>query len=291
MKLPRYGCSRFGLRPRPGCSNGHHQPKQEWHDQRPDSEGAPPSRNYDSTFLNGCPSQSKILLVERDAQIRGLVRFGLEQQGFHVLEASTGREGIEIALHDQLGAVLLDMGVTDVDGLEVIERLREVGHIPILALSGRTGSSSAISALDHGANDYIARPFSVEELAARLRAAQRFVPPPAPEIFRSGSFSLDLTRRTVKVGTRTVNLSATEYSLLQLFVRHAGRVVTHAQILGAVWGSEMLDKVNNLRVYMRALRKKLECPPESDLFVTERGVGYRLVVREPSSECRELEPD
>src|SRR5579862_1567073 len=290
MKPPRYRCRGFGLRPHLGCSNGHQEADRELSGQNRHSEGPPPSLNYDSNVLDGSQSRSKILLVEHDSEIRGLVRFGLEQQGFNVLEASTGSEGIEIALRQQAGAVLLDMGVIDVDGLEVIERLRAASHIPILALSGRTGSSSAISALDHGANDYIARPFSVEELAARLRAAQRYAPPPAPEVFHSGSFSLDPTRRMVRVGTRAVKLSVTEYSLLRLFVRHAGIVVTHAQILRSIWGSEMLDKVSYLRVYMLALRKKLECPPEPDLFVTERGVGYRLVVRALSSECRELEP-
>jgi two-component system KDP operon response regulator KdpE len=290
MMLPRYRCRGFGLRRRPGCSNGHHEPDQEWSAQNRHPEGAPPSLNSDSKLLD-CPALSKILLIEHDSEIRGLVRFGLEKQGFHVLEASTGSEGIEIALRDQADAVLLDMGVTDVDGLEVIERVRGESRIPILALSGRAGSSSAIKALDRGANDYIARPFSVEELAARLRAAQRCLPPPAPKIFHSGSFSLDLMRRTVTVGNSVVNLSATEYSLLQLFVRHAGLVITHTQILRAVWGSDMLDKVNYLRVYMLALRRKLACPSEPDLFVTERGVGYRLVVREPSSEGRELEPN
>jgi two-component system KDP operon response regulator KdpE len=204
----------------------------------------------------------------------------LEQQGFDVLEASTGGEGIETALRCRPSAILLDMGVTDADGLAVIQRLREWSRIPILALSGRPDGPGVISALDHGANDYLPRPFSVEELAARLRAAQRFAPPPAPEIFQSGSFSLDLTNRTVKVGSMAVSLSATEYSLLHLFVRNAGKLLTHTQILGEVWGSEMLDKVNYLRVYILALRKKLETPPEPDLFVTERSVGYRLVIRE-----------
>ncbi len=227
-------------------------------------------------------------MIEHDAEIRGLVRYGLEQQGFDVLEASSGSEGIEMAIRSRVGAVLLDMDVADADGLAVIRRFRERSRIPILALAGQATSGSAISALDHGANDYIAKPFNLEELAARLRAAQRSSTPSAPDIFHSGSFSMDLKKRVVKVGDRAVNLSATEYSLLQLLVRHAGTLLTHAQILRAIWGSKMLDKVSCLRVYIPALRKKLETPPEPDLFVTERAIGYRLVIREPCSQCDEF---
>jgi two-component system KDP operon response regulator KdpE len=291
MKLPRSRCRGLDLPQHSGSANGHHGSEPEWIGSIPRSETAPASLRYTPAFLTGGQFSGKILLVDHDAEIRGLVRFGLEQQGFDVLEASTANECIEMAIGRRPGAILLDMGVTDSDGLEVVKRLREWSHIPILALSGRNASSSAISALDTGANDYITRPFNVEELAARLRAALRCAPPPTPEIFRSGSLSVDLTNRTVKVGSRTVGLSVTEYSLLRLFVRHAGRLLTHAQILREVWGSELVDKVEYLRVYLLALRRKLKIPSEPDLFLTERGVGYKLMVREPSGECRELEPD
>jgi two-component system KDP operon response regulator KdpE len=226
------------------------------------------------------PSSNAVLLIVDDLEVRGLLRFGLRQQGFALREASTGAEGIEFAGTTRIGSVLLDMDVDDPDGLEVIKKLRELTQIPILALAGRVNRVGAVDALNHGANDFISRPLDIEELSARLRAAGRYGPPPPPEIFRSGSLIVDLTRRIVKVGERIVSLTATEYSLLHLFIRHAGMVLTHTQILREVWGSEMVNKVNYLRVYLLALRRKLENPPEPDLLLTERSVGYRLVLRE-----------
>ncbi len=223
-------------------------------------------------------SQPPVLLIEHDPEIRGLIKFGLEQQGFEILEAATAKEGIKLALRLRPGVVLLDMDIPDGGGLAAIMRFREWSEISILALSGRTDDPGPIRALDQGAIDYIARPFKMAELSARLRAVQRRLPPPPPDVFQSGSLTVDLTSRIVKVGSLPVNLSATEYSLLQLFVRNAGRVLTHAHILREVWGSEMLDKVTYLRVYLQRLRKKLENPPGPELFVTERSVGYRLAV-------------
>ena len=221
-----------------------------------------------------------MLLIAPDGELRSLVREGLEDQGFKVFEASGGREGIETAIRDRPRAVLLDMDVEGPDAMEVIKRLREWSHIPILALSSRAEASEAIAVLDQGANDYIPKPFSLGEVSARLRAAQRFAPPCPPEVFKSGSLTVDLTNRTVQIGKRVVNLSATEYSLLNLFVRHAGKVLTHAQILSEVWGSEMRNRVNYLRVYLRFLRKKLENPFEPSLFITRRAVGYGIAIRE-----------
>lgn len=231
-------------------------------------------------YYNATPSSEAVLLILNDPEIRGLLRFGLKQQGFCLLEASRGAEGIEMAGSIQPGSVLLDLDVEDPDGPGVIKKLREFTHIPILALAGRINQAGAVDVLDGGASDFISRPFNIEELSARLRAARRYAPLPPPEIFRSGSLIVDLTRRIVKVGERIVNLSATEYSLLHLFIRHAGLVLTHAQILREIWGSQALDKLACLRVYLLALRKKLENPPEPTLFLTEQGVGYRLAIRE-----------
>ena len=223
---------------------------------------------------------STVLIIAPDAELRTLVRVGLEERGVKVLEADSGTKGIEAAIRERPRAVLLDMDVEGPGGMEVIERLREWSQIPILALSGRAEASEAVRVLDHGANDYIAKPFNLEEVSARLRAAQRFAPPCPPEIFKSGSLRVNLTNRTVQVGNSAVNLSATEYSLLRLFVRHAGKVLTHAHILSEVWGSEMRNQVNYLRVYLRFLRKKLENPFEPSLFITQRAVGYGIAIRE-----------
>jgi len=217
----------------------------------------------------------------QDTEIRGLLGFALKQQGFQIIEASNAAEGIGIVQNGGAGSVLLDMDDTNSSGLAAIKKLREVSQVPILALAGRTDATGVVEALDQGANDFIARPFNIEEISARLRVTRRSTRAPAPEVFRSGSLLVDLTRRIVRVGERIVKLTATEYSLLRLFVRHAGLVLTHDQILREVWGSEMLGRLDYLRVYLRALRKKLENPLEPDLFLTERAIGYRLVIREP----------
>ncbi len=250
---------------------------------RADSEPdlAPSALNSAPSLCDASASSNAVLLIVDDLEIRGLLRFGLKQQGFALREASTAGEGIQFAATTRLGSVLVDMDVDDPDGLEVIKKLRELTRIPILALAGRVNRVGAVEALNHGANDFITRPLNIEELSARLRAAGRYGPPPAPEIFRSGSLIVDLTRRIVKVGERIVRLTAIEYSLLNLFIRNAGIVLTHTQILREVWGSEMLHKVNYLRVYLLALRRKLEDPSEPELLLTERSVGYRLVIREP----------
>jgi two-component system KDP operon response regulator KdpE len=282
MTIPEY--PRRGLDlldSRHGQSNGHPVPTLRIAPIHEQAGLSCPSFTNVVRVLNHPPPPNPVLLIMADAEIRGLLRNGLEWQGFHLLEAATGREGIALAQQHRLGAVLIDLDIIDGGVLGVISELRELSRIPILALAGRVNRVGAVDALDHGASDFLARPLNLEELSARLRAFQRDSPPPSPEIFQSGSLSVDLARRIVRVEGRLVRLSATEFSLLRLFVRHAGAALTHAQILQEVWGSEMLDKKSYLRVYLNALRAKLENPPEPALFQTEPAVGYRLVVREP----------
>ena len=226
-------------------------------------------------------SPSAVLIIVHDPEMRRLLGAGLERHGFPLLQAGSATEGMEAVRHCRPGAILVDMDIPDADPLEMIQRLREWNSTPILALEGRSSSAGAIEALDQGANDYISNDCPIDELSARLRAAYRYAPPAAPEVFQSGNLSVDLIMRTVKVGERRVYLTATEYSLLHLFVRHAGKVVTQAQILREVWGLQELSKGIYIRVYMRALRKKLENPAEPALFVCEPAVGYRLMLREP----------
>ena len=220
-------------------------------------------------------------MVEPDVEIRGLLAFGLRQKGFEVLEASTGREALDLVARCRPRTVVLDMDVSDLYSLGLIAQFQQITPSPILALAGRSGRIGAVAALEQGACDYMARPVDVEELAARLRVAERFAPPPLPEIFESGSLMVDLALRSVRVADRPVSLTTTEYSLLQLFIRHAGQTLTYAQILRGVWGTETPSKAGYVRVYLTALRRKLSNPPEPDLFVTVREVGYRLIVREP----------
>jgi two-component system KDP operon response regulator KdpE len=240
------------------------------------NETVEPARNTGAAIID---ITETILLIEPDAEVRLGMRRELEKLGFEVLDARSGSEAIETAIRCRPKAVLLDMNVADPDGLTIIQRLREWTNMPILALSAKNDASEAVSVLDHGANDYISKPFRLEVLLARLRAAQRFAPPAPPQLFRSGSLTVDLTNRTVQVASYPVNLSATEYSLLRLFVQHAGKVLTHAHILSEVWGLEMRNQVNYLRVYLRFLRKKLENPCEPSLFITRRAVGYGIAIR------------
>ena len=224
--------------------------------------------------------KNTVLLVDDEPQIRRLLRACLERNEYQVIEAATGDAGIQEAIRVQPDAVLLDLGLPDIDGLTVLKRLREWSQVPVLVVSVRGQEEDKITALDNGANDYITKPFSTGELLARLRAAQRSNPSPAQtEVFRSGHLKVDLATRTVKVKAKPVKLTATEYALLRLFVQHAGKVLTHGQILREIWGTDDPEKTGYLRVYMAYLREKLEAKPaEPELLVTEPGVGYRLVV-------------
>jgi two-component system KDP operon response regulator KdpE len=175
------------------------------------------------------------------------------------------------------------LGLPDLDGLTVLKRLREWSRVPIVVLSVRDREEDKIAALDNGADDYVTKPFSTGELLARLRVAQRHAQP-APEVsvFRAGALEVDLAARVVKLQGLEVKLTATEYALLRLFVQHAGKVLTHRQILREVWGPNAVEQTHYLRVYVAHLREKLESEPARPrLIVTEPGVGYRLLDRNP----------
>ena len=226
--------------------------------------------------------KSMVLVIDDEIQIRRLLRACLEISGYDVVEAATGQSGLEEAVRRQPDLILLDMGLPDMEGLAVLKRLREWSQAPILIVSVRRLEEEKIAALDNGANDYLTKPFGTGELLARLRVLQRAAHPrPAMEVFHSGPLSVDLTTRTVKVKGRPVRLTATEYSLLLLFVQHAGKVLTHGQLLREIWGVQEAEKTGPLRVYVGYLREKLESnPTKPELLVTEPGVGYRLVLRD-----------
>ena len=227
--------------------------------------------------------KSKIVLViDDEAQIRRLLRVCLERNGYQVVEAATGEQGISEAISHQPDLVLLDLGLPDTDGTTVLRRIREWSKVPILVVSVRDREDDKIKALDNGANDYITKPFSTGELLARLRVAQRYLQEPANRtIFTSGDLQVDLAARAVKVRGRTVRLTATEYSLLHLFIQHAGKVLTHAQLLREIWDSHEEQKTGPLRVYVGYLREKLEIDSAKPrLLLTEPGVGYRLALLE-----------
>ena len=222
-----------------------------------------------------------ILVIDDEVQIRRLLRVCLEMNSYEVVEAASGEAGLAEAIRCQPDIVLLDMGLPDIPGLAVLKRLREWSQAPVLVVSVRYREDDKIAALDNGANDYITKPFGTGELLARLRVILRSAQPqPKTEVFHSGPLSVDLTTRTVKVNDRMVKLTATEYSLLLMFVRHAGKVLTHGQLLREIWDMKEADKTGPLRVYVGYLREKLEAnPAKPELLITEPGVGYRLVVQ------------
>ena len=230
--------------------------------------------------MNEPAANKTVLVIDDEIQMRRLLRACLERNGYDVVEAATGDAGLDEAVRCQPSAVLLDLGLPDMDGQAVLKRLREWSQVPVLVVSVRGHEEDKITALDNGANDYVTKPFSTGELLARLRVAQRSALSPAtPEVFQSGPLRVDLTTRTVKVSGGKVRLSATEYSLLHQFVKHAGKVLTHGQLLREVWGTNDVEKTGHLRVYMAYLREKLEAnPAEPELLITEPGIGYRLVV-------------
>jgi len=228
------------------------------------------------------PLKSTALVIDDELQMRRLLRVCLEANGYRVLEAATGMEGIAEAAQHPPDVVILDLGLPDMEGVAVLKRLREWSRVPVVVLSVLDREEDKIAALDNGADDYVTKPFSSGELLARLRVAQRHAAPSSETtVFRSGQLEVDLAARVVKLKNKEVKLTATEYSLLRLFVQHAGKVLTHRQILRDVWGPNYVEQTHYLRVYLAHLREKLEAnPAQPELLITEPGVGYRLVCKE-----------
>ncbi|MGH7264085.1 MAG: response regulator [Candidatus Rokuibacteriota bacterium] len=223
-----------------------------------------------------------VVLIEDEPQIRRFLRPTLLGEGYRVVEAASGEDGVLQAATRQPDLVILDLGLPDVDGLEVIRRLREWTGVPILVLSARGQERDKIGALDAGADDYVAKPFAVGELLARMRVALRHAArsarEPVDSTFVVGQVRVDLGRRRVFVAETEVHLTRTEYKLLTTLIRHAGRVLTHRQLLQEVWGPGHAEETHYLRVYMGQLRHKLEADPARPRFLlTEPGVGYRLL--------------
>ncbi len=228
----------------------------------------------------------KILVIDDEIQIRRFLRISLEPQGYAFLEASTGREGLVMAAMHRPDVIILDLGLPDDDGLNVLRRLREWASVPVLVLSVRSSEEDKIALLDAGADDYLTKPFSAGELIARIRVTLRHAAPSAQEgVFQSGPLEVDLPTRSVRVKGKPVKLTATEYDLLRLFVRHAGLVLTHQQILREIWGTSSGDEMQYLRVYVSQLRHKIEPDPSlPQLLITESGVGYRLQILEKTGD-------
>ena len=219
----------------------------------------------------------RVLVVDDEPPIRKLLRMGLSTQGYDILDAPSGKAALEL-IGEKPDLVILDLGLPDIEGLELLRRIRERNEgVPIVVLSSRGEEAAKVQALDLGADDYVTKPFGMDELLARIRAALRHQLQVHGErpIFRVGELSVDLVRRIVKVGDREVKLSPKEYDLLRVLVQHAGKVLTHKFLLGELWDN--LTDAQYLRVYVRQLRQKIESDPERPHYIlTETGIGYRL---------------
>jgi len=222
-----------------------------------------------------------IVLIEDDAKIRRFLRTAFVNNGYRLFEASTGTDGLVEAATRQPDVVIVDLGLPDLDGVEVIRQLREWTSVPVIVLSARGQESDKVAALDAGADDYVSKPFGPGELLARVRVAVRHAARTASgedATFTVGDLRVDLARRLVFVGGKEVHLTPIEYKLLTALVRHAGKVLTHAQLLKEVWGPSHESEAHYLRIYIMQLRRKLEANPTRPRYLrTEPGVGYRLV--------------
>lgn len=219
------------------------------------------------------------LIIDDEPQIRRLLRVMLEANGYRVFDAVTGQDGLVQTAQRKPDVVLLDLGLPDLDGAAVLKRIREWSQVPVIILSVRDQEEEKVAALDAGADDYVTKPFNSAELLARLRAALRHHQPKgADAIFRSGSLEVDLARRLVLKKGAEIKLTPIEYSLLRLLVTHAGKVLTHRQLLTEVWGEKAAGQSHYLRVHFAHLREKLEDNPSApQLIITEPSVGYRLI--------------
>jgi two-component system KDP operon response regulator KdpE len=222
-----------------------------------------------------------VVLIEDEPQIRRFLRATLTGQGYRLFEATSGADGLVEVGSRQPDVVIVDLGLPDIDGIEVIRRLREWTDVPVIVLSARGQERDKVTALDAGADDYVSKPFGASELLARIRVALRHTAGASHEAdeaaFKLGELQVDLLHRRVFVGEREVHLTPIEYKLLTTLVQHAGKVVTHQQLLREVWGPTHTDQAHYVRVYMAHLRHKLESEPARPRYLlTEPGVGYRL---------------
>ncbi|MEI6682259.1 MAG: response regulator [Bacteroidota bacterium] len=219
-----------------------------------------------------------ILIIDDEVQIRRLLEITLSANGYRICEASSGKEGLALAASVQPALIILDLGLPDVDGLEVLKTLREWYHKPVIILSVRSSEDDIINALDAGANDYLTKPFRTGELLARIRvAARQSLDVPAKQILEFGSLTIDLVNHTARKNNELVKLTTTEFALLGLLARNEGRVLTHQYILKEIWGMGYIEQTQYLRVFVAQLRKKIEDDPSRPaLLNTESGIGYRF---------------
>lgn len=226
----------------------------------------------------------RVLVVDDELPIRRFLRASLTANGYSVFEAASAEEGLQSVINQRPDLLILDLGLPDQNGLEVVRQLREWTQMPIIILSVHDAEADKVAALDLGADDYLTKPFGMGELMARIRAAMRHVSDlPEETVFTSGDLTVDLPRRLIRVRGEEVQLTPTEYDLLRFMVNHAGKVLTHRQLLREVWGRGYEEEGHLLRVHISNLRGKIEQEPARPRYIlTEPGVGYRLQVLDPA---------
>jgi two-component system, OmpR family, KDP operon response regulator KdpE len=220
---------------------------------------------------------AKILVIDDERSIRKLLEISLNAEGYEVIPSKTGKEGLLEAANHNPDVIILDLGLPDMQGMEVLKNLKSKASTPVIILTVKDSDAEKVALLDAGADDYLTKPFSVEELTARIRVALRHsVNLQEEPVFTRGKLTIDFNSRTVKVGTEQVRLTAKEFDLLKSLVRNAGKIVTQKQLLQEVWGLGSPENSHYLRIFFGHLRKKLEKFSLSGIIITEPGVGYRL---------------
>jgi len=223
--------------------------------------------------------KTKILIIDDEPAVRRFLSFGIEPHGFLIAEAESGREGLEKTISFKPDLIILDLGLPDMDGLEVLKSVRAWSKIPVIVLTVNDAEADKVALLEAGADDYLTKPFSMAELIARLKVAQRHSSALAEmsPVFKSDRLEIDMTSKSVKLDGKTIRLTSTEYDLLRVLALGHGRVVTIHHLINEVWANQGDERIHYLRVYMGHLRKKLEVDPANpNLILTEPGVGYRL---------------
>jgi two-component system KDP operon response regulator KdpE len=218
-----------------------------------------------------------ILLIEDDRIIQRFLTLALETNGYKVKQAFEGAIGLAMLVNQQIDLVLLDLGLPDLDGMDVLHEIRQISNVPVIIISARGRESDKVNALDSGANDYVTKPFNINEVLARIRVALRSSNPTVDQVFTFQDLNIDFERRQVKISETDIHLTPIEFKLLELLVKNQGKVLTHNFIQDHIWGYQSVDDYQSLRVFMASLRKKLSINNGvSSFIITEIGVGYRF---------------
>ena len=226
------------------------------------------------------PAATKILVIDDELSIRRLLKVSLKSQGYEIIEAINGQEGIQQAAMSRPELIILDLGLPDMDGHKVLKSIREWATMPIIVLTVKGSETDKVALLDAGANDYLTKPFSVPELLARIRVALRITSTESSPLFKNGDLEIDFAGHVVKLKGVEIKLTATEYNLLSLLAKNAGKLMTQRQLLKEIWGIAAIEHSHYLRIYVAQLRRKLEADSSRPkLIITEPGVGYRLNIQ------------